>query len=236
MYVKVLYDHKAKPGLLAGHGFACLVDQKVLFDTGGDLNGLVENMDRMMVSAKDIESVVISHDHWDHTEGLWELLRRKNALKVYAGSSFSDTFKTCVKESGGAIVPVDHTMKVAKKIFVTREFTFEYKDKQMAEHALIIKGEKGVSVITGCAHPGIVNMLEAIKKELKIKKFYMVFGGYHLEGKDRDELRKIIADFVRIGVEKVGPTHCAGEKVRRMFKSRYQNNFVPVKGGYVIQL
>lgn len=236
MYVKVLYDDKAKKGLLSGKGFSCLVEGKILFDTGEASQSLVENMDRMMVSAGDIEGVVISHDHWDHTGGLWELLRRKKGLKVYACSSFSDTFKKCVKELGGKLVIVDKPTEIAKNIFVTGEIKGEYKGEEITEQALMVKGDKGFSVITGCAHPGIVKVLKKAKTKLKAKKVYMVFGGFHLDGMDREKIGEIISDLKALKVERAGPTHCSGEKARRMFSGQFQERFVAVKAGHIIHL
>ncbi|MFH1552083.1 MAG: MBL fold metallo-hydrolase [Candidatus Omnitrophota bacterium] len=236
MYVKVLHDNKARKGLLSGRGFSCLVDGKILFDTGEAPYALVENMDRLMVSAKDLEAVVISHDHWDHTGGLWEVLKRKKGLKVYACHSFSETFKKCVKELGGKLIFVDKPVEIADNIFVTGEMEGKYKGEDISEQALVVKGDKGTSVITGCAHPGVVNVLKYVKSKLKTNKVYMVFGGFHLEGMERDQISGIISDLKKLGVVKAGPTHCSGEKARRMFSGQYHDNFVAVKAGHIIHL
>ena len=236
MYVKVLFDSEAKKGLLSGKGFSCLIDGRILFDAGEGSTSLVDNMDRMMVSARDLEGVVISHEHWDHTGGLWELLKRKKGLKVYVCSSVSDTFKDCVKELGGELIFTDKFTEITDNIFVTGEIPGEYRDEEISEQALVVKGDKGVSVITGCAHPGIIKILRYIKKKFKAKGLYMVFGGFHLNGLERDGIRKIITSLEKIGVAKAGPTHCSGEKARRMFGGRYLDNFVPVKAGHIIHL
>ncbi len=236
MYVKVLFDTEAKKGLLSGRGFSCLVDGRILFDAGEGSTSLVDNMDRMMVSARDLEGVVISHEHWDHTGGLWELLKRKKGLKVYACSSFSDTFKNCVKELGGELIFTDKFTEITDNIFVTGQIPGEYRDEEIAEQALVVKGDMGLSVITGCAHPGIVKILRYIKKKFRAKNLYMVFGGFHLNGMEREEIRKIIERIEKIGVSKAGPTHCSGEKARRMFGGRYLDNFIAVKAGHIIHL
>ncbi|NQT33129.1 MAG: MBL fold metallo-hydrolase [Candidatus Omnitrophica bacterium] len=236
MYVKVLYDAEARRGLLSGKGFSCLIDGKILFDTAEGPNDLVENMDRLMVDLNDIEGVVISHDHYDHTGGLWEVLRRKKGLKVYACPSFSDTFKQCVEELGGELVFVDKPMEISKGIFTTGEMESLYKEEYMPEQALYVKGDKGVSIITGCAHPGILNILTHIKKTAGAKHLYMVFGGFHLDGMDRESIGDIITGFKKLGVEKAGPTHCSGTKARRIFSGQYHDNFIPVKAGHIIHL
>jgi 7,8-dihydropterin-6-yl-methyl-4-(beta-D-ribofuranosyl)aminobenzene 5'-phosphate synthase len=236
MYAKVIYDNKSRRGLASGWGFSCLLDGKILFDTGDSAESLLNNMGRLMVAPKDIEGVVISHDHWDHTGGLWEILRSKKGLKVYACRSFSEEFKSSVKELGGKLIFVDKPTEIADNIFLAGAVETEYKGMPISEQALIIKGEKGVSVITGCAHPGVVEMINTVKSRLKVKSIYMTFGGFHLGGVDREGIDEVINQLKKLGVKKVGPAHCSGEKARRIFRGKYHDNFIPVKAGEIIQL
>ena len=236
MYAKVLFDAKARRGLSSGWGFSCLLDGKILFDTGDSADTLLENMKRLMVSINDIEGVVISHDHWDHTGGLWEILKQKKGIKVYALESFSDEFKKAVLDAGGKLVIVKRSRKITDNIFLTGEISSEYKNEPMGEQALVVKGEKGSSVLTGCAHPGILKVLDIVKDKMKIKRMYMVFGGFHLDGLKREEVEDVISGLKKMGIKKVGPSHCTGEKARRIFKGKYHTNFIPVKAGHIIQL
>ena len=236
MYVKVLYDRESKKGMDSGWGFSCLIDGKILFDTVDTSMSLVRNMDRMMVDLDAIDGVVISHEHWDHTGGLWEILKRKKGLKVYVCPSASETFRKCVEELGGRLVEVSGPMEVAENIFLTGEIGGAYKDEYIGEQAVVVKGEKGGSVITGCAHPGIVKILEFARDKLGAKRIYMVFGGFHLDGKDREAINDIISRLKSMGVEKVGPTHCSGEKARRIFVGQYHDKYIPVRAGHVIHL
>lgn len=241
MYAKVLYDNKARRGLTSGWGFSCLIDGKILFDTGESASSLLDNMRKLMVSIDELEGVVISHDHWDHTGGLWEILKNKKGLKVYACDSFSEEFKQSVKESGGKLVIVKKPVEIAEGIFLTGEMESEHKGEYLGEQAMVIKGEKGVSVVTGCAHPGIVKLLSDIKGNMrlgrsKIKDMYMVFGGFHLEGLEREEINDVVSELKALGVKKAGPSHCSGDKARRIFKGKYHENFIPVKAGHIIHL
>ena len=236
MYAKVLFDAKARRGLSSGWGFSCLLDGKILFDTGDSPDALLDNMKRLMVNIEDMEGVVISHDHWDHTGGLWEILKQKKGIKVYALESFSDEFKKAVLDAGGKLIIVKRSRKITDNIFLTGEIASQYKDEPMGEQALVVKGEKGSSVLTGCAHPGILKVLDIVKDKMKIKKMYMVFGGFHLDGLKREEVEDVISELKKMGIKKVGPSHCTGEKARRIFKGKYHTNFIPVKAGHIIQL
>jgi 7,8-dihydropterin-6-yl-methyl-4-(beta-D-ribofuranosyl)aminobenzene 5'-phosphate synthase len=235
MFVKVLYDYRGRRGFKIGHGFSCLVDGKVLFDAGEDAESILINASRMKVNLSKIEAVVISHDHWDHMGALWEILKKKK-LKVYACPKFSDEFKSCVKELGGKLVIADKFTKVANSIYVTGPIGAKYKGSYISEQALVVRGKKGVSVITGCAHPGITRIVKNVKRMEKAESLYLVFGGFHLVDMDREKIDKIISEFREIGVEKVGPSHCTGDKAIRIFRGRYGKNFVEARAGSVIEL
>lgn len=71
MKLMVLYDNTSRiQRLQFGWGFSCLVDERILFDTGENGQSLLENMNTLHVDISKIDAVVISHEHWDHTGGL----------------------------------------------------------------------------------------------------------------------------------------------------------------------
>jgi 7,8-dihydropterin-6-yl-methyl-4-(beta-D-ribofuranosyl)aminobenzene 5'-phosphate synthase len=236
MFVKILYDNKGRRGFKTGHGFSCLVNGKILFDAGEDAESLLDNMARMKVSLSRIEAVVISHDHWDHSGGLWEILKRKKKLKVYACPKFSDEFKTCVKEVGGKLILADKFIEISNNIYVTGQIGAKHKGRYLAEQALVVRGKKGISVITGCAHPGISRIVKHVERKFETDQLYMVFGGFHLHELARAGIDKIISEFKEVGVTKAGPSHCTGDKAVRIFKGQYGKNFVPVNAGSIIEL
>jgi 7,8-dihydropterin-6-yl-methyl-4-(beta-D-ribofuranosyl)aminobenzene 5'-phosphate synthase len=93
----------------------------------------------------------------------------------------------------------------------------------------------GSIIITGCAHPGMVNIIRK-SKELVSGKIYLVMGGFHLAGTSDSELRKIIKEFKELGVENVGPAHCSGDRTRELFKEEYGEHFYPVGAGWKMTL
>ena len=82
--IAVHYDNRSLyPDLSRAWGFACLVGEDLLFDTGGGSRVLLANMGKMGIEAEGIRSVVLSHAHGDHTGGLGGLLAANKDLTVY---------------------------------------------------------------------------------------------------------------------------------------------------------
>lgn len=237
MKIEILFNDKAMSSkFLEGHGFSCLIDNQVLFDTGSSPEVLFHNIRNVGIDINDIGSVVISHDHDDHTGGLWEILRIKKGLEVHVCSNFSREFKDKVMALEGIIIEENSLAEVTKNIFVTGEIPGVYKDKPMPEQALILKTVNGASVITGCAHPGIVNILRRVQPFLSLREFYSVLGGFHLHDKSANEINYIIEEFQAMNVKKVGPTHCSGDIAEEIFAEKYMNNFIEARAGQVLNI
>jgi len=237
MEIKILFDKEAiDRSLHAGWGVSFLINQEVLFDTGENGRWLLENMRNLKVDINKIMAVAVSHDHWDHTGGLWELLRNKEGLKVYACPNFSARFKKRVERLKGKLIEAERITKIVEDIFVTGEIAGEYKRRYIAEQALIVRTKKGLTIVTGCSHPGIIKIVKQVKKEFSDMKIYLVFGGFHLIDKDRQEVRSIAEKLKEMGIEKVGPTHCTGYDAQLIFKEIYKDSFVSIKTGQTFEI
>jgi 7,8-dihydropterin-6-yl-methyl-4-(beta-D-ribofuranosyl)aminobenzene 5'-phosphate synthase len=234
MNIQVLFDKETqRKDLHIGWGVSFLVDDKILFDTGEKGEWLISNMRALKVDINKIQAVVISHDHWDHRDGLWKLLEKNHHMKVYVGSNFSQKFKDRVRSYQGQLVEVDVFTAIDKDIYTTGKIDGKYLFQPMPEQALIVKTPKGLVILTGCAHPGIIKMLEAAQQRIH-EKIYLVIGGFHLMGKRRKTIQGIINKFRELGVEKAAATHCTGKTAIKLFKEEYKDNFVEVRVGEVI--
>jgi 7,8-dihydropterin-6-yl-methyl-4-(beta-D-ribofuranosyl)aminobenzene 5'-phosphate synthase len=237
MEINTIFDNETiDKKLRKGWGLSFLVGQKILFDTGENGLWLLENIRNLDIDAGRIDAVVISHDHWDHTGGLWEILKNRKGLKVYACPNFSSEFKKKVKELKGELVESDRATKIVDNIYTTGEIAGEYKGQYMPEQALVVKTDKGLAVITGCSHPGIVKMVKKVKKDFGSEKIHLVFGGFHLIDKYEPEIRSAAEELKEIGVEKVGPAHCSGYDAKLIFKEIYGDNFIPIKAGVKFEI
>lgn len=235
MEIKIVFNNDVvSDKLISGWGFSCLVDNRVLFDTGEKGEYLFKNMQNLNIDISVIEAVVISHDHWDHTGGLWELLKKREGLKVYSCPGFSQAFKEKVKKLKAELIEANNIVEVTKNIFITGEILKGYSG--IPEQALVIKTSRGITVITGCSHPGIVRMIEKVQEANLGEKICLVFGGFHLMNSDKREVRIIAERLKEMGVEKVGPTHCTGYEAQEIFKERYLDNFISIKAGQTFEI
>ena len=179
-------------GLQGEHGLSLLVEageHKVLFDTGAsDL--FIQNARLMGVDLTDVEFVILSHGHRDHTGGLHTFLKMNSRAKVVCKQEvFRRKFKN--ERENGMLHPealdksrfwlIDETTEIVPGVFafpgvriVDRNDThFEHffveiggemrPDTFEDELALILKSEKSLSVLSACSHRGITNIIRAVQ-------------------------------------------------------------------------
>jgi len=229
-----IYDnYQHDPGLKTGWGFSCLVkagNKNILFDTGADSHTLLDNMKKLEIDPKDINMIVLSHIHGDHTGGLSGILKMNSNLTVYLPESFPKDFKKGVKSYKANIVEVDDPTNISESVSTTGELGTWIK-----EQSLIVKTTKGLVVMTGCAHPGIVEILKEVKKVTN-ENIYLVLGGFHLAGVSDSELKKIAKSFRELGVKKAAPCHCSGDRTRELFKEEYKEDFISNGVGKIIEI
>lgn len=167
--VTVIYDNEVKKeGLGTGWGFSALVESgkipPILFDTGADSLTLLHNMSELDIHPENIGIIVISHAHYDHTGGLSEILNRNKTAELYLPSSFRSAFP------GRKVTLVGKdSVQICENVFSTGEL-------EGIEQSLALRTEKGIFVVTGCAHPMMIDILEAASK---LGNVYGIAGGFH---------------------------------------------------------
>ncbi|MGA1875140.1 MAG: MBL fold metallo-hydrolase [bacterium] len=237
MEVKVLFDKESiEKEFKTGWGASFLIDDRVLFDTGEHGDWLSFNMQRLKVDVDRIVAVVISHHHWDHTGGLWELLNRKQGLKVYGCPHFDADFKGNVKRFKGELIEVESVTEITENIFTSGEIEGRFKGGYISEQALVVKTGRGITVITGCSHPGIVKIIQRVQENFPREEMSLVFGGFHLMDKQKREIEIIADKLQEMGVQKVGPTHCSGYEAQLILKEKYKHGYIPIKVGKTLRI
>jgi len=230
----ILYDNYVYlEGTKADWGFSCLIEgteNTILFDTGTQTDILLHNIDQLNVDIKKVKKIVISHNHGDHTGGLPAILDLNSNVSVYLPVSFPDEFVRNVKNKQAQVVSVDEPVEICQNVFSTGEM-----GDRIKEQSLIINHHKGLIIVTGCSHQGIVNILKHARK-LFNRPIHMVFGGFHLGGIPDEVLNEIIQSFLEIGVEKCGATHCTGDRAIALFKKAFGENFLEMGTGKILEI
>ncbi|MFR5601257.1 MAG: MBL fold metallo-hydrolase [Lachnospiraceae bacterium] len=88
-------------------------------------------------------------------------------------------------------------------------------DRFEDEICLAAETAKGLVVITGCSHPGILNMMDTIHKRLN-QPIYGVFGGIHLAKAEETRIRETVAVLKNMGLKILGFGHCSGELIEQI--------------------
>ena len=204
-------------------GFACLItgtEKTILFDTGGDGRILLSNMRKLGLKPASVDIVVLSHIHGDHTGGLAAFLKANGKVTVYVPRSFPRAFKQTAIEAGAKVVDVHEPAEICRSVHSTGELGAGLK-----EQALVIRTARGLVVVTGCAHPGVVQMVKRAREALR-EDVHLVLGGFHLGGTSARGIRQIIADLRAQKVQKTAPVHCSGDLARQLLQREYQDDFI----------
>lgn len=225
LVITIVYDNNPfDPRLGAAWGFACVVrglPETILFDTGGDGRLLLANMAKCKIDPKDIGAVVISHIHSDHLGGLGAFLRANPKVRVFLPKAFPQKPKQQVRDAGATLVETQRPAKICDGAWTTGVL-----DGGIPEQGLYVKGAHGLIVATGCAHPGIVRMVEAAKQHARLP-VHAVLGGFHMGGASRRRIAEVIAALKRLGVGRIAPCHCSGEATRQMISEAFGDDYLP---------
>lgn len=220
----ILYDNNPyNKKLEAKWGFSCLVEgleKTILFDVGGDGTVLLKNMKRLNIKPKDVDVVVLSHIHHDHIGSLSDFLEQNPHVQVYMPQSFPQSIKEETKKTGAQVVEVSKSRKICSHAYSTGELGGWIK-----EESLVVKTARGLIIITGCAHPGITNIVKKAKEQMR-SDVYLTVGGFHLCWMNLGHVHKIVEGMRAEGVHTVAPCHCSGDLARQQFKKAFGKDFI----------
>ncbi len=269
----LLQDGKAIDAPLAEHGFSVLVEvrraasvHRLLFDTGLTPDGCVENLRRLGRDPGDIEAIVCSHGHFDHTTGLSGLVDRlgRTNLPVVIHPEFwtqrriaipgaepfelPTTSRRALEGAGFAVVEnrqpsflfdgsvlvtgeVDRTTPFERGFPIheaLRDGSWEPDPLILDDQALVVHvAGKGLVVITGCGHAGIVNICRYATRLTGVDTLHAVIGGFHLNG---PLFEPVIGDTVEalaaLDPDVLVPAHCTGWKATHAFARRFPDAFI----------
>jgi len=259
--------------LLAEHGLSLLVTvyrgedkHTILFDTGYTKVGVLHNMEQLGVNVEEIEAIVLSHGHMDHTGTLYGILdkiSRTIPLVLHPGIFQHPRYtrrpdgaksvwpRTVVKsdlegrnvdiiESETPVCLADDMIMVTGAVERTTPFEKGMPNALMEQNgelvhdpimddqsiAMKLKG-KGLVVVSGCAHAGIVNTLMFAQKTTGEQKVHAILGGFHLSGPFFEKFHDpTVAALKKIDPDVLIPMHCTGWKAIQRFQKEFPESFV----------
>ena len=223
-------------------------------DTGPSSSILLRNMEIMDVRLKNIDAILLSHCHYDHTGGLLGTLKEiKRDIPVIAHPNiFSPNFRITPKikyiglpftlfelESFGSIfILAKNSVRIADGVVTTGEIEritpyekpqgfWTVENERFVEatmrddQALILNfKDKGLVIVSGCAHAGIINTVKHAQKLTGVSKVHALIGGFHLTDAEEERVKATITDLEQINPDFIYPCHCTGSKaIRRLIKS-----------------
>jgi 7,8-dihydropterin-6-yl-methyl-4-(beta-D-ribofuranosyl)aminobenzene 5'-phosphate synthase len=228
----IVYDnYPCAEGLKTDWGFSCFVqgmDKTILFDTGRQGDVFMANMEALRLDPCSVDVVVISHFHGDHTGGLEAFLKRNSKVTLYVPAPRRNDFAQRLAAKGVEVVWVDEPRAICPNVYLTGSM-----GKRIIEQSLVLATDDGTVLITGCSHPGIVEILRRAK-EILDRPIYAAFGGFHLLQHSQTQLDTVIRHFKETGVVHPGPTHCTGDNAIARFREAFGDRCLKLGVGRVL--
>ena len=264
----------------AQHGVSFLLEMEIegekkhlLFDTASYSEPILHNLKLLKKNIGEVDYIVISHNHYDHTGGLPGIMKEINKeISIFAHPeifkvSFSvDPFfryigppknlREDVEKYGGIWILSREPIYIAPGVFTLGEILDgeredwekskthvvmvkdgrKVEDRMNDEIGLAVLTSKGLVVIGGCSHPGIVGMAKKAMKLAEVDKVYAVIGGFHLVNADEKRIENTVNAFREIGVEHIYTGHCTGLNAECEFKKQLGDKFHKLHAGMIIDL
>ncbi len=239
--------------------------KRILFDSGNNAEIFEHNVKALGVDLTKLDFVVISHRHADHTTGLKYLLSVNPNVPIYAplesfgvfggaapstlikpvtslpgrmryyDGKYPDKISTGYPWSGGNFVLIDKLTEISPGIFIVFTISKTPGTLELRELSLALRGPDGLSIVVGCSHPGIEEILQtaaAIDPRL-----HFLCGGFHLVSTPDTEIDRLTESLKnKWKVQKIAPGHCTGEPAFLRLQKTFGDDYLYAGAGTRLEI
>jgi 7,8-dihydropterin-6-yl-methyl-4-(beta-D-ribofuranosyl)aminobenzene 5'-phosphate synthase len=236
-------------------GFSALIEAdsiKILFDAGGREKTVLENAKELNIDLSTVPTLILSHNHPDHTVGWLPLRTYMKALNESALSMthvsqglFDTRFSSTGVENrskqkdsllytqtGGRVTVHNNLIEISPGIFLTGPVPRPYPEKNYTlagkigkrkdpsgnlvediipeDMSLVIRTERGLVLVSGCGHSGIVNTITHVQKSLQQQPLLAAIGGFHLLENTSEQIQWTAGHLKKSGLRYFMGAHCTG--------------------------
>lgn len=232
------------------HGLSVYIEtdkHKILVDTGAT-GAFIENAKKLKINLEDVDTVVLSHGHYDHAGGIMEFTKINSKATIYMQKTAGDDYYHGERYIGinkkllelPRVFMVDKSYKIDEELSLFANITGRkyfaesnlvlskkiegelFQDDFSHEQCLVIHQGEDNFLISGCAHNGILNILE------KYSEFFgkypkAVISGFHMmkKGDYTEEEKQVICDTAK-ELQKMNTIfytgHCTGNRAVQLMK------------------
>lgn len=236
-------------------GFSALIEAdsiKILFDAGSREKTVLENAKELNIDLSMVPTLILSHNHPDHTAGWLPLRNNTKTLNASALSlthvskglfdtRFSSTGvenrskqkdSLLYTQTGGQVTVHNNFIEISPGIFLTGPVPRPYPEKNYTlggnfgkrkdplgntvediipeDMSLVIRTERGLVLLSGCGHSGIINTITHIQKNLQQQPLLAAIGGFHLLENTSEQIRWTAGHLKKSGIRYFMGAHCTG--------------------------
>ncbi|MBN2051432.1 MAG: MBL fold metallo-hydrolase [Spirochaetales bacterium] len=262
---------------LGQHGISLYVSaekdgfrRNILIDVAQHPEALLHNLTLLELPPEAIDMIVLTHCHYDHTQGLAEILKAlgKKDLPVVAHPDLfrlnfivkpflrhvgvmAGDVQTAIEENGGRLFLTTDPLQLMPGItttgYVPRQTDFEEvgiplktidQDNRLVSDSMkddisVIAAleDKGLVILSGCSHAGIVNITKHSLELSGIKRVNTIIGGLHLVEAPMERIQKTVNALHDLKVESVYAGHCTGFNAQAELRKKFADSFIPLQTG-----
>ncbi|SDW44148.1 7,8-dihydropterin-6-yl-methyl-4-(beta-D-ribofuranosyl)aminobenzene 5'-phosphate synthase [Thiocapsa roseopersicina] len=168
------------------------------------------------LAAESLDLLFLSHIHWDHIGGWDSILELNPRATVVVHEGFSKHLIRDLRGLCGELVVVG----ADPRPFGQGLFSTGMLDSNPPEQALVIDTGEATAAISGCAHPGMEQIVGRGAAILG-KSVDWAIGGFHLMDADPVRIEQSVRALKALGVIGVVPTHCTGDAAKEAFRRAF---------------